>query len=776
MNTYEENRQQYITSLGKMKKKPSTVLVLIAIFAVVIIVCSVYNAMSMEKYSRKNARDYVTRLTEQAATTMEQDVKDRKIMLTSVADSIELLLNDNIKETSKDEYLENYLTSYQETSQFAYLIYQREKKDNMIIGQLPDDLQKKLDANPKSVYALDAVKKAIKQKQCVAYVEDGNIIFAKPIYRDRKLESVVCAGVSKDEFQRTLSMQIFGVESSYCVTNTEGKMLLTSQKDLFTQADELFHSGTDEMNKAKGQLESDIEKTQSGIIELTLDDGKVYYFSYVPIAGQNWIVMTIVPVDVLSSEYQIYMTRALVCAVGAAIVFLILVSLLARNYNRAKRSLEKLTFIDGLTGGRNNTDFQMHYAKIQRKGNPCDYSIVFLDVKDFKLINEARGFETGDETLKYVHDCIKSQLDEEKHEAVTRAEMDHFFVCLCEITREQIQKRIDDILFVINNGEGGKDFRERLEFHIEFTQGACIIEDWRVDIATLQERARLASKYQDHSSLNRCVLFTEDMEQKTYQDRNLDHLAEQSIANHEFEVYYQPKVSMSSNFVKGAEALVRWNHPEKGIIPPGQFIPILEESGRIQKLDRYVFEEVCRWLHEREANGRSMFPISINLSRSHFWQDNFLQKYVEIADKYNTNRNYIEFEITETVFMDDVKLQKVKEGIRQMHEYGFKCAVDDFGVGYSSISLINKMDVDILKFDRSFFTNLSNEKSQKIVRCLFNMAQQLNLEMVIEGIETQDQIDFLQKEACDIVQGYFYSKPLPEEEFNTWVDKFEAQV
>lgn len=140
MNTYEENRQQYITSLGKMKKKPSTVLVLIAIFAIVIIVCSVYNAMSMEKYSRKNARDYVTRLTEQAATTMEQDVKDRKIMLTSVADSIELLLNDNIKETSKDEYLENYLTSYQETSQFAYLIYQREKKDNMIIGQLPDDL------------------------------------------------------------------------------------------------------------------------------------------------------------------------------------------------------------------------------------------------------------------------------------------------------------------------------------------------------------------------------------------------------------------------------------------------------------------------------------------------------------------------------------------------------------------------------------------------------------------------------------------------------------
>lgn len=243
------------------------------------------------------------------------------------------------------------------------------------------------------------------------------------------------------------------------------------------------------------------------------------------------------------------------------------------------------------------------------------------------------------------------------------------------------------------------------------------------------------------------------------------------MKNHDFLVYYQPKVSMSTGKIKGAEALVRWNHPEKGLISPALFIPVLEDSGNISKLDKYVYEDVCIWLANRQKSNKPMFPISINLSRNHFWKDNFLKEYVDIADKYGVNHDYIEFEITETAFMGEEKHKKIKDGIRQMHENGFRCSVDDFGVGYSSLSLVHEMDVDILKFDRSFFLDLEDEKSQKLVRSLINMANELQLGIIIEGIETQDQIDFLKHEKCDVIQGYFYSKPLPEKEFDKWVDE-----
>lgn len=471
----------------------------------------------------------------------------------------------------------------------------------------------------------------------------------------------------------------------------------------------------------------------------------------------------------IQDEDPSYAARARLSVLAAILVFAGIIVVMWVKNRHGNHSLMRLAYEDELTGGPNNAAFQLCYEELQRSGKPTEYAIALIDVKDFKLINEVGGYRAGDLTIRYVYQMIQEEIDANQGEFAARAEMDHFFVCFHENERDAIQARLDRIRKNVNASPRIQD----RGFTVEFRQGACIVRDETLSITELEDRARIAKSASSRGADNLCAFYTDAMHDKIFADHLLDHMAELSLENREFEVYYQPKVSMSTGKIKGAEALVRWNHPQQGLISPGQFIPVLEETGRIQAVDRYVFEEVCRWLSERESQGLPMFPVSINLSRMHFWKENFLQDYIDIADKHHTNRAYIEFEITETVFMEESKLAKIKDGIAQMHAAGFRCAVDDFGVGYSSLSLVHDMDVDVLKFDRSFFVSLEEEKSQKVVRCLINMANELQMGIVIEGIETQAQIDFLKDEACDVIQGFYFSKPLAEHDFDEWAAKHE---
>lgn len=200
---------------------------------------------------------------------------------------------------------------------------------------------------------------------------------------------------------------------------------------------------------------------------------------------------------------------------------------------------------------------------------------------------------------------------------------------------------------------------------------------------------------------------------------------------------------MRARSIAGAEALARWYHPERGIVPPVQFIPYLEDSGKIRKLDRYIFEQTCIWLSRRKAAGEELYPVSVNLSRNHFMEENFLDWFVETTEKYGVDNHLLEFELTESVFMNDAHIRKVRDAIYKMHEHGFTLSIDDFGIGYSSLSLIREFDVDVLKLDRSFFLDLDSRKAREVISCLVNLARELDIQIVVEGIETYRQIEYL---------------------------------
>lgn len=764
MLQYQENRERYIEALSKPRKSDGPFVVFVCIFGLLIILFSVWNAVQMTNSARDDATQTVDQVTTQIAYTVDTDVEAHKTMLKSALETLKQFRDDGIDATASDTYMQSYLGNICNTEGFDYLILQRQGRSDIKAGAIPSDINALFDGDANTLTDMPAAAAAIEKGGIVAWIEGTDINYAEPIYENDQLAGVLVGGIANSNLQRVVGIQLYRSVSSFCIVSRKGELLLASGNERFDEVTSLL---TEEEEK---QVESDLANGKRGTSRLTFTDDQAYYFSYAPLSGENWMMLTLTPASVFADVYTKYMWRALFCAAAAALALVSLVCFLLLRQRANRWRLEELAFTDETTGGLNNTEFMMRYGRIRGHKNACEYAIVLLDIRDFKLINETVGYEAGDQILRYVYNAIVRELDEKQLEFAARSEMDHYYVCLHENTPEGIQARIDRITERVNTSA----VKETFGFSIEFTQSACIVTDPATDVATLQDHALIASQRSDYSSLNHCVIFSDEMQEQVHLDRQLDHAAEEALREGQFKVYFQPKVSMSTNQVKGAEALVRWQHPTLGLLAPGAFLPVLEKSGRVQELDFFVYSEVCRWLAARQQAGKPMFPVSVNLSRTHFWKDDFLQRYVDVADKYGVDHGYIEFELTETVFMDDNKLQKIKAGIAQMHSFGFRCSVDDFGVGFSSLSLINQMDVDTLKFDRSFFLDLKDKKSREIVNCLFSMAEQLKLGVIVEGIETQEQIDYLRGERCDVIQGYYYSRPLPEEEFNSWVESFNT--
>lgn len=760
MKTYYEARRKHLNDLSESSSGGFLAFGAILLIAVIVIALSLHNTASMQSVSTDNAKEYVSELTAQIAGTVTTDVSDKKTSLASIAESLRLHFDDGLEETNTDDYLRNHLRTLFAQTKFDYLIFQHIDAEVIQFGTLPDELGTTLDESH------PIVQEAEEKDECVAYVDNSHIVYAVPVHSGGEIVGTLIAGTGRDSLSTIMKSHIYQTETSYCVTNREGKLLIEAGNDKLAEASEALSLESSRYHNLAAELRSDFAAGMSGIAEVELQDSQNYLLAYAPITNEDWMIVTLVPTNLFSKTYISYMKRALLYTVAAALVFAILVVLLVLSYRGARKKLEDLAYSDELTAGINNTDFQLRYNVLQRKANPLEYSIVMLDINDFKLINEMGSFQKGDELIRYVYNAIVSTLDEKQFEFACRAEMDHFFICMHENSQEGIQAHINKIETLVN--QAGKE--TTLGFHITFGQGACICDDAETDVSELEERARIAKQAATPEQRATCVMYNEEIRHAISAKVQLDYMAEESLKNGDFIAYFQPKVSLHTGEVKGAEALARWNHPHRGLISPADFVPVLEASGHIREVDLCVFEHTCRYLSERKHAGKELFPISVNLSRVHFWRDDFMSTFIDILQKYDVDPRYIEFEITETLFMETSKLNKVKEGIALAHEYGFTVALDDFGVGYSSLSLVNEMDFDTIKLDRSFFLSLEDAKNREIVSTLFAMGNKLGLDMVVEGIETQAQIDFLASEQIDVIQGYFYSKPLSESEFGAWVD------
>ena len=254
------------------------------------------------------------------------------------------------------------------------------------------------------------------------------------------------------------------------------------------------------------------------------------------------------------------------------------------------------------------------------------------------------------------------------------------------------------------------------------------------------------------------------MEQQIQKERMIVSNMESALVNNEFKVFLQPKIDLVSNQIVGAEALVRWKRPDGTMLPPNDFIPLFERNGFIIRLDFFMYEQVCKLLNKWKMSGSRIVPISVNVSRIHLYQDDFMDKILRLVESYEIDPSMIEFELTESIFLNNTRT--AINMMKDLRNYGFCVSIDDFGAGYSSLNLLKDMRTDVLKLDKEFFREGDMQQEERIiVSSIISMAKQLNMKVLSEGVETEMQSDFLKAVQCDMAQGYLYAKPLPVSDF-----------
>lgn len=408
-------------------------------------------------------------------------------------------------------------------------------------------------------------------------------------------------------------------------------------------------------------------------------------------------------------------------------------------------------FIDTLTGLYNRMGFVLEANKVLST-NDGDYAIIYFDILRFKAINDLFNIEEGNRLLIYIADIMKElcMLDD----VFARFNADKYVLLM---NREyNIEKRINDFLEQLH--------KYGLPFEIVCNFGIYKIEDREISVDACIDRAIMAQSRVKGNFVKLYQFYDESMRKELLSEQEIGGMISSALTNHQFVVYYQPQYNHSTGLTVGAEGLVRWLHPKKGIIYPNTFIPILEKNGYITKLDMYVFDKVCQFLRKIMNENIHVVPISTNFSRYDIFQNGFVEQLESIRRKYDVPAKYLRIEITESVVAGGS--QYTNEIVRQLHHYGYVVEMDDFGSGYSSLNVLKDIDFDIMKLDMRFLVNeTKSNRGGTILSSVVRMAQWLNMPVIAEGVETIKQADFLRSIGCDYIQGYLYSKPICEEEF-----------
>ncbi len=390
-------------------------------------------------------------------------------------------------------------------------------------------------------------------------------------------------------------------------------------------------------------------------------------------------------------------------------------------------------------------------------------ALAFIDIDGFKKVNDTKGHPIGDKLLielgKKIVSCVRNS------DTVSRLGGDEFTIIfenlskadsvvpMCENILEELRKE------VIIDGQA---------IFVSASIGVSVYPDDGQDIHKLIQHADTAMYKAKDNGKNRLNFYEESMTQQAKERVSIETSIQTALQNGEFKVYYQAKIIASNREIMGMEALIRWISPEKGLIPPDKFIPIAEEMHIVDKIDMFVLEQVCKDMITWKNLGFHDLKVAVNLSGYDISTKNLFKNIIDIVKTHKIEPKNIEFEITETYFVNFSSEQM--ETLKDLKMYGFTLSIDDFGTGYSSLSNLKKLPVDILKIDQSFIATLQeNEESKELVDMMIKLARVFSLKTIAEGVETEYQHEYLKSKGCDFIQGYLESRPIPKDEFVTYL-------
>lgn len=813
--------------MKKISSKISTVIIICSCIAVLVL--GGISIFQSNQLVRSDAEDKLQWMTRQYAlqfsiefNTIENNVDEMEAHFLNTFDA-EQLKNDSTYLPSYEAELSDYIFDFAKdrSSGIAAWCYfnpelSETPHDVYFVDENGDDIPDRQDYIPFSYYDETPIPTDDKQwwygpiRTKAGFwtnpyewtLKNGEIIkvvsYAKPIFIDGELIAVIGTYYHFDEmFQNIMDIKVY--ENGYAT-------LYNEKLDIIVDPD--YHSGTrytsDNLatieNGKYAEMASEIAQNKYGFVSYDVQ-GEERPMAYSKLSN-NW-VLSINPVkdEMLAGVNSL--TLDLLLAVGGCILLSVLIAYfmgihitkplrkvvegakkigegdfnthitvntkdevkavadslneMLDNTSRLQSDLERLAYYDELTGIPNKNLFNLTAKNLIQKGQG-QYAYVIFDINKFKMINDIFGYVYGDLLLKHIANIISEEITEEETAARFSGDIFH---SLCRFTsRTQLETRLMALADKISH----LSFAEDADYRISACMGIYVIENTNALIETMGDRAGFAVKKIKNSYATSLYFYNDDIRNRILEEQEIENDMQGAIVNEEFKVYIQPKYSLKTMQIEGGEALVRWEHPRKGMLSPDAFIPLFEKNGFITTLDMYMLEQVCKRLRAWMDKGLKPLVISVNQSRLHMHSPCYLSTITKILNSYEIDPKWIELEVTESTFFEDK--EKMIQILKLLHEFGFGISMDDFGSGYSSLNMLHEIEVDVLKIDKNFFNERSNSsRGKKIVNNIITMASDLNIVVVAEGVETQEQVDFLMKTECTLVQGYYFDRPMPADEF-----------
>lgn len=551
-----------------------------------------------------------------------------------------------------------------------------------------------------------------------------------------------------------------------CIVNRDGTLVTADDNYVkeFGLGDNFFDA-LFEYSNGSGYSETQINRIRTaipteteGTVEFYSGAGRNVFVAYEEIIGtRDRYLMVAYHEDLVYDMIQPMLFRNFILWVIILVIMLFTIAFAWQQGRVAQKTVEHLAFDDAVTGGKNLNFFRKRAAEIINQNREIPFLIYRFDILNFRYINEAYGHEKADAVLRA---CVQEfERIYSENELCVRINSDHFLALV--INNMDTNANYQSYTKAI--GECARTNGVRYPIRLRLGIYQVRKEDYDIDI--MIDHANAARKSMSGAEKILEATYSEKIVSNMKKVDAIESQMQTAIANDEFKVFLQPKWDIVNDCLVGAEALVRWIKKDGSMIYPSDFIPLFESNGFIEKLDFHMLEMLCKRIRELEdAGDYKIVPISVNQSRILINNPDYVKNVEKVISRYEINAEHLEIEITETVFFDEKN--KMIEVVKQLKELGLNLAMDDFGSGYSSLNILRDIPFDILKIDREFVSeSVASQSSIIIMEKIIEMAKGLNIKVICEGVETKEQVDTLRELGCTMVQGYYYDKPIPMDEF-----------
>lgn len=581
-------------------------------------------------------------------------------------------------------------------------------------------------------------------------------VMSVPIAHSGRIIGTVQKQYSPAEMYQLCAVSLFSEQGYMYVINSDGYILINSQNAAYNrEADNYYRMLYLTDPEGAVRIEADIRTGQSGFIDTELNGQKIFS-AYTPIDQvYDWYLVSSVATGAVSPNATLVVQLFYGILLGVVLFFACLMFYFLSLKNRERTRLEQAVFVDKVTRGNTYAKFELELRAILAHAPDREFYFFTFDIDNFKYINAYYGFDAGDRLLRYIYQLYEAKLSQ--NEQIARVNGDRFVLLLSDASPERL-----DTFFEPECRMDG--------ITAQLSAGLYPIADHEESVALMMDKAATAAKSIKGMRYKQIVTYSAENDRENARGEEIKRAVEQALVDGEIIPFFQPKVDVNTRALVGAEALARWRNKDGALVSPAAFIPICEKSGLIVAVDMAIFEQTLRFLRKNLDHGVACVPISVNFSRMHLMNHDFMETVLQKLAQYQVPPRLVELELTESVIFDNY--QTIEDFINTLHQNGLQISMDDFGTGYSSLHMLKDVDIDVLKIDQSFLRETSDSSRQRaIFGAIIQMAHSLNIKVVVEGVETEENVALMKEFDCAIAQGYLFARPMDGDSFQKICEK-----